>query len=170
MINPLVKIISVDDFFQREQAKNLADIVFNLNYEQVEFGEQVSNFNMIPENCNQMFSEILGTKIIVDEKNSGVFRRSIGTIHFESFESTNEWIFACAVQQSIFNVYEHHSGSLNALQGYNFNYKNLFEWDLKINYILEPGQGILFRPWLFHSFDQGIIQIFRLKEYEQTTS
>jgi hypothetical protein len=40
----------------------------------------------------------------------------------------------------------------------------LFEWDLKTNYLLDPGQGILFRPWLFHSFDTGLIQMFRLRE------
>lgn len=166
MINPLVKIITVDGFFKLEDARRLSHIVFDLQYQETEFGEQIPNFNMIPENANEMFSNILNTKISVNEEQSGVFRRPVNFIHFEGFESQNEWIFVCALQQSTFNVFEHQSGVVNALQDYKFNYRNLFEWDLKINYILSPGQGVLFRPWLFHSFDKGLIQLFRLKEHE----
>jgi hypothetical protein len=76
----------------------------------------------------------------------------------------SDWIFVVALQESTFNVFEHQSGATTALNGYKYNYRNLFEWDLQINYVLKPGQGVLFRPWLFHSFDSGVIQVFRLKE------
>ena len=66
--------------------------------------------------------------------------------------------------KSIFNIFEHKSGSANALQGHKHNYNNLFEWDLTINYEIKPGQGVMFRPWLFHSFDTGLIQTFRITE------
>ena len=164
MINSLVKIITVDGFFNLKEAKNLSQIVFDLQYEEKEYGEEIVNFNMVPENANQMFSDILNTNIVVDKERSGIFRRPKNFIHFESFDGLNDWVFVCALQQSTFNVFEHQLGSVNALQDYKFNYRNLFEWDLKINYILSPGQGILFRPWLFHSFDKGLIQLFRLKE------
>lgn len=164
MIHSLVKIITVDGFFDLENAKNLSQIVFDLKYEEKEYGEEIVNFNMVPENANKMFSDILNTDIIVDEDRSGIFRRPQNFIHFESFENLNEWVFVCALQHSTFNVFEHQSGAVNALQNYKFNYRNLFEWDLKINYLLSPGQGVLFRPWLFHSFDKGLIQLFRLKE------
>lgn len=166
MIHPLVKIITVDEFFKLEDARHLSLIVDNLQYNECEYGQEIINFNMVPEDIDQMFSTILGTNIVVDKDTSGVFRRPKLGIHFESFEGSNQWTFACALQQSTFNVFEHQSGAVSALQGYQFNYKNLFEWDLKINYILSPGQGVLFRPWLFHSFDQGLIQIFRLQEHE----
>jgi hypothetical protein len=100
---------------------------------------------------------------VIDER-SGVFRKPKQFVHFEGFDSFNEWIFVVALQQSTFNIFEHQSGATSAIDGYKFNYMNLFEWDLTVNYVLKPGQGILFRPWLFHSFDNGLIQSFRLNE------
>lgn len=164
MIHPLVKIVTVDGFFKLEDAARLSRITFDLKYEETEFGEEIPNFNMVPENANELFSNILGTNITVDQDRSGVFRRPVNFIHFEGFDKNNEWIFVCALQQSTFNVFEHQSGAITALDGHMFNYRNLFEWDLKINYILSPGQGVLFRPWLFHSLDKGLVQIFRLIE------
>ena len=164
MIHPLVKIITVDGFFQQEDAIRLSNIAVNLQYEKFEYGHEIPNFNMVPEGANELFSTILNTNIEVDEDRSGVFRRPVSWIHFEGFDEPNEWVFACALHESTFNVFEHQSGAVTARDGYKFDYRNLFEWDLQINYVLKPGQGVLFRPWLFHSFDQGIIQIFRLRE------
>ena len=164
MIHPLVKLISVDGFFTEEDARRLSYVTDSLQYEKKDIGREIPNFNMIPENANEMFSTILDTSIEVDEDRSGVFRFPELFIHFEEFDSTNEWVFAVALQPSTFNVFEHKSGATSALDKYQLGYQNLFEWDLTINYLLKPGQGVLFRPWLFHSFDTGLIQIFRLKE------
>lgn len=164
MIHPLVKIITVDGFFSNEEAIRLSNITYNLQYVKKDFGEEIENFNMVPEDANEMFSNILNTKIEVNEDKSGIFRIPERFIHFEEFSDTNEWIFAVALQDSTFDVFEHQSGIKSALGGYKYNYRNLFEWNHKINYQLAPGQGVLFRPWLFHSFDCGLIQIFRLTE------
>jgi hypothetical protein len=166
MIHTLVKIITVDGFFTKEQAINLSNATYDLHYVSKEFGKEIENFNMVPENCNDLFSNILGTNITVDEDRSGVFRIPERFIHFEGFDASNEWVFAVALQQSVFDVFEHQSGAKHALDGYKYNYRNLFEWDHKINYQLDPGCGVLFRPWLFHSFDCGLIQLFRLTENE----
>lgn len=164
MINPLVKIITVDGFFSQKEATRLANITRNLQFSKIDLGEQIENFNMVPENANELFSTIIDGDLIVDEDQSGIIRRPDFFIHFEEFNNTNEWMFAVALDQSTFNVFEHQSSATTALDGYHFNYLNLFEWDLQINYILKAGQGILFRPWLFHSFDSGLIQLFRLHE------
>lgn len=166
MIHPLVKIITVDGFFSKEEAEYLSDITYNLQYVEKQFGSEVENFNMVSENFNELISSVVGTQMQVDEDNSGVFRKPERFIHFEEFNDSNEWIFAVALQHSTFDVFEHQSGVKSALESYKYNYRNLFEWDHKINYQLDPGQGILFRPWLFHSFDCGLIQVFRLKENE----
>jgi hypothetical protein len=164
MIHPLVKLISVDGFFSEEEARRLSYVTDQLNYEQCEFGKQIPDFNMVPEGANEMFSTILNTNMLVDEDRSGIFRIPEMFIHFEEFDGIDEWVFAAALQQSTFNVFEHQSGASTALDNYQFGYRNLFEWDLQINYVLKPGQGVLFRPWLFHSFDSGLVQMFRLKE------
>lgn len=166
MIHPLVKIITVDGFLNREEGTRLGNVVRYLNYVQCEFGMEIPNFNHVPQDADKLFSEILGTSIEVDHDRSGVFRRPELFIHFESFDNLNEWIFVCALEQTMFNIYEHESGATSALEGYNFNYRNLFEWgsNTKAHYELKPGEGVLFRPWLFHSFDGGLIQLFRLSE------
>ena len=168
MINPLVKIIIVDDFYTSEVAIQLTSVTYHLKYQQTEFGEEIPNFNMVGNDTHKLFTNVLNTNINIDEECSGIFRKPSNLIHFESFNSTNEWIFMVALQPSTLNIFEHISGAKHALDGYKFNYKNLFEWNLQINHLLNPGQGILFRPWLFHSFDTGLIQIFRLTEYDNT--
>jgi hypothetical protein len=125
---------------------------------------------MTGENTSDLFSKILNTDRSVDEDKSGIFRKPNNLIHFESFENLNEWVFMVALQNSTLNVFEHKSGAFNALDNYKFNYRDLFQWNLQINYLLKPGQGVLFRPWLFHSFDTGLVQIFRLKEYDNILS
>lgn len=164
MIHPLVKIITVDGFFTGDQANTLTAATYNLQYKETEFGKEIPDFNLIPSDFDQHASKILNTTIEVDEVRSGFFRLPKSFIHFEGFDGTDEWVLAVALQQSTFNVFEHASGVTNALQGYKYNYQDLFQWDLKINYVLDPGQAVLFRPWLFHSFDTGLIQTFRLKE------
>jgi hypothetical protein len=169
MIHPLVKILTVDGFFSANDAVHLANITRSLNFIKNDFGEQVDHFNMVSPDHSLLFSTIIDTDLTVDIDRSGIIRRPEFLIHFEEFDNTNEWVFAVALDQSTFNVYEHKSGSSTALDSYHFNYRNLFEWDLQINYILKPGQGILFRPWLFHSFDNGLIQMFRLIENKELT-
>lgn len=162
MIHPLVKLITIDGFFSQEEAIRLANITRNLQFVKFPFGEYIENFNMVPENCNELFSTIIDNDLIVDEDNSGTIIRPGFFIHFEDFKNSNEWVFVVALDQSIFNVYEHLSGAKSALDGTNFDYNNILEWDYQVNYVLKPGQGILYRPWLFHSFDNGLIQKFRL--------
>lgn len=161
-----IKTMTIDGFYTQEDAFRLTSAVYNLTYSEHDFGKQIENFNLVPENANKLFSDAFRMNLSVDEDNSGVFRIPTQFTHFESFDSPNDWLFVSALQESTFNIFEHKSGAKSALDGYQFNYRNLFEWDLTVNYILKPGQGILFRPWLFHSFDSGLIQLFRLKENE----
>lgn len=162
----ILKTMTIDGFYSEEEATRLENVTFNLQYKPSEFGEEIPEFNMVPENVDELFSNVLKIPVTVKEEQSGIFRlpNRGNMIHFEGFDSLKEWLFVVAIQQSTFNYYEHQSGAKTALDGYRFNYMNLFEWDLMCNYILKPGQGMFFRPWLFHSFDSGLIQIFRLEE------
>ena len=160
----ILKTMTIDGFYTKEDATNLSHVVGNLQYKDFDFGSEIEDFNVVPEDADEMFSKVLGRNVIVDKDSSGIFRLPEHFIHFEGFDATNEWLFVVALENSTFNIYEHKTGVKTALDGYQFNYRNLFEWDLTVNYLLEPGQGIFFRPWLFHSFDMGLIQLFRLKE------
>ena len=168
-----LKTITVDGFYSQEQAIQLRNTVWNLPFKESQMGKEIENFNLVPADANTLFSNVLRIPVEVDEDRSGVFRFPILCTHFEEFDGVNEWCFAVALSASTFNLFKHidkdstvhgTSDATTALEGYKFNYKNLFEWDVTVNYLLEPGQGIFFRPWLFHSFDSGLIQMFRLKE------
>lgn len=163
----IIKTMTIDGFYTKEEGINIKHVVSTLNgYTQKEFGRELEHFNMVPKDADALFSKTLNRKLKVIHERSGIFRFPELFIHFEPFESLSEWIFAVAIDHSTFNIFEHQSGAKTALQGHDFRYKNLLEWDLTVNYLLEPGQGIFFRPWLFHSFDQGLVQIFRLEDVE----
>lgn len=74
MIHPLVKIITVDGFFTKEQANHLTAVTYNLQYKETEFGKEIPDFNLVPPDFNEQASAILNTKLEVDEERSGFFR------------------------------------------------------------------------------------------------
>ena len=158
-----IKTMTIDGFYLSESAQNICAAVFNLPYQPSDFGKEIENFNMVPQNADALFSSVLQKRVQVDPT-SGVFRVPALFIHFESFSSPKDWLFVVALQQSTFNIYEHKSGAESAIDGIQFGYRNLFEWNLTVNHLLKPGQGIFFRPWLFHTFDTGLIQMFRVQE------
>jgi hypothetical protein len=165
----LIKTMTIDEFYTKEEAKRIHSVINNLSMTKVEFGKELENFNMVPENANQLFSRALNIPVEVIEERSGIFRNPEWFIHFEEFDSLNEWLFVVAIDHTTFDLYEHQSGAKSALDGYKFNYKNLFEWNHCVNYQLAPSQGIFFRPWLFHSFISNLIQVFRLKQKNDNT-
>lgn len=162
-----LKLITIDHFYTEQEGFNISRVILPLmQFEKNDFGEDLPNFNMVPNDADEIFSKVLNSKVVVEKEKSGLFRKPdfSAFIHFEEFESVNDWLFVVALEPTTFNVFEHKSGAKNATEGYEFAYRNLFDWNLKTNIILEPGQGVFFRPWLFHSFSSGLIQIFRLKE------
>ena len=165
MINSLIKTITVDGFFTPEQAMHLCSVAKNLKYQEFEFGYQVDQFNMVPDNADQLFSEVLGSSVVVDHDQSGVFRVPKHFIHFEGFDDPREWIFVCALELSFVTIYHHlESGAQSALEQHQLDYRNMLSWDYQSQHQLIPGQGLFLRPWLFHSMDSGLVQIFRMRE------
>ncbi len=160
----ILKTITVDGFYSEEQATLLRNTVWNLPFVESQLGKEIMNFNLVQPDSAESFSKVLRIPVEVDSERSGVFRFPMLCTHFEEFNGLDEWCFAVALGASTFNLFEHKSGAKTALDGYKHNYRNLFEWDLTVNYLLNPGQAVFFRPWLFHSFDSGLIQMFRLKE------
>jgi len=156
--------MTIDEFYTEKETKSLYQIAKNLRFSDKEFGKEIENFNMVPEEADKMFSDALNIPMTVISDRSGIFRVPEFFIHFEPFESTDEWLFVVAIDLTTFDIYEHESGIKSALQGHKFNYRDLFQWNHCVNYQLAPSQGVFFRPWLFHSFQSGLIQIFRLRE------
>lgn len=163
MSRQMVKVLHTDNYFAKDTVQQLYNIAINSNFVEHEHGKQIPNFNLIQPGIEDVLSTVVGESLIVDEENSGIFRIPKLNIHFEGFDSPDEWCFAIALEKCTFNVYHHLSGAKNALEEYRFNYQNLLEWDYHTNILLEPNQGIFFRPWIFHSFNGGLIHQYRLK-------
>jgi hypothetical protein len=159
----LKKLIHIDNFFTQDDAEKLLNVSYTLRFENNDFGKEVLNFNLVDPELGPIFNKILGEEVEVIDERSGVFRQPVTFIHFEDFESIHDWIFVVALEQTTFNTYFNLNGPKTALEGYKLGYRNLFEWEVKNNIILYPNECLFFRPWLFHSFDRGLVQIYRLR-------
>lgn len=159
----MIKLLQADNFFTNEDTNKLFHVVNNLPFVEKEYGDEIDNFNLVIPGLDPVFSKLLNDNVKVDEDNSGIFRKPKLGIHFESFESPSDWIFILALEPTTFNLLYHvKSNSRSALEEYRFNYKNFLEWNYYTNILLEPNCGIIFRPWLFHSLQDGLIQVYRL--------
>ncbi len=160
----MINLLQVENFFNTDDTIKLFNVVNNLQFVDKEYGKEIENFNFVIPGLEPIFSKLLGETIIINEELSGVFRKPSNIIHFESFSSYSDWIFIIALEPTIFNLYYHvNTKTKSALTEYKFNYKNFIEWDYYTNILLEPNQGIIFKPWLFHSLQNGLIQVYRLE-------
>jgi acylphosphatase len=168
----MVKLIHADGFYNEEDAKRFKYVVGGLKYTEKDYGYEIENFNMIQRGLEPIFSRVLGEKVIIDQKRSGLFRRPKQFVHFEDFETLNEWCFVIALEKTTFNMFHHLKDGIgengdvdakSALDGWQYNYRNLMEWNIETNVMLEENQGVFFRPWMFHSLDEGkLVQYYRL--------
>jgi len=168
-----IKMVHADGFFPKGEAEALCSVVQGLQYIEKDYGLEIPNFNLVLPDIHLVFSKILGEQVVVDHARSGVVRKPYNNmIHYESFESPNEWCFILALERSTLNIYKHVADiryndydkvdSRNVLEGADFNYKNWFEWDIVSNIILECNQGVFIRPWVFHSLQDSTVQYYRI--------
>lgn len=156
----ILNFIHTSNFYSTDQANGLADIARSLQYSPCEFGVMTENFNYIQPDSEKIFSEVLNTKVTISDS-SGIFYKPNNGIHFDSFSDFSRWKFVVAVEPSIFTMFYHNSGAKSALERYDFNYNNLFDWEYQTQILMEPGQGLFYRPWMFHSLASGsIVQMF----------
>jgi hypothetical protein len=168
----MLKLIHADGFFPSEAIDYYRNAVNGLHFTETEYGLEIPNFNMIFPYMEPLLGKVVGERVIIDHQKSGIFRKPIENIHFESFDSLNEWSFIVALEQTTLNLWYHlkesgmgeagEADSWSALDGYNFNYRNLMEWNIHTNIILRPNQGVFIRPWVFRSLQNGLIQYYRL--------
>jgi len=165
---PMVKMLHADGFFPAGDVENCVAAVKDMRFTEKEYGYELDHFNMVLGGLEPILSKVLGERVIVEHSRSGIFRKPFNNIiHFENFDSLNEWCFIVALEKNTLNLFHHRNqkgetDAKTALDGYQFNYRNLFEWDLHTNVLLEPNQGVFIRPWVFHTLDSNLVQYYRL--------
>lgn len=174
MSRRMVKLIHADGFFPNNDAENLKNLAQGLQFVPKPYGYEIENFNLIFPDSETIFHKVLGERVTVDPKRSGVIRKpNNNAIHFEHFDSSEEWCFVVALEPTEVNFWHHidpkegmgdfsKPDGYHALQEIQYNYKNLFEWKIHTNIILETNQCLFFRPWVFHSLYDGMVQYYRL--------
>lgn len=173
MSRSMVKLIHADDFFPEQDVKNLAAAVKGMNFAPYPYGYELPNFNLIFPDIEIVLGKVLGERVTVDVARSGVIRKPYNNaIHFEHFESSEEWCFIVALEPTTINLWHHiddtkkgdasKANSKSVFEGYEYDYTNFFEWKIHTNIVLEPNQGIFIRPWVFHSLESGLVQYYRL--------
>ena len=174
MSRRMVKLIHADEFFPKDEATALKNMVQGLQFVPTRHGMEIANFNLIFPDSEQIFYKVLGERVAVDVKRSGVIRKPDNNlIHYEEFESSEEWCFMVALENTVVNFFYHtdpnqglgdlaDANARSAFDGTEFDYRNLFEWKIHTNIHLETNQCLFFRPWVFHSLQEGLIQYYRL--------
>jgi hypothetical protein len=170
----MVKLIHADNFFPNNDAQNLKHVADSLEFVQKPYGYEIPNFNLILQDIEYIFHKVVGERVIVDPNLSGVVRKpNNNAIHYEHFDSTEDWCFIIALEPTVVNFWYHidptnKMGELgipdakSALDGTDFNYNNIFEWKIHTNIVMETNQALFFRPWVFHSLQDGMVQYYKM--------
>lgn len=165
----ILNFIHTLNFYTDEQLSGLTTFARELTYQPSEFGS-MSTLAYCQSDHEKTFSSVMNTPITIHPDSGNFYRPNTG-IHFNTFENFNMWKFAVAIEPTIFTMFYHSSGAKSALDGVNFNYNNMFEWEYQTQIMMEPGQGLFYRPWMFHSFASGsIIQKFDIVEQPNKVS
>jgi len=173
MSRSMVKLIHADNFFPEEDVKKLREAVKDMKFVMKPYGYELPDFNLIFPDIETILYRVLGERVTVDTERSGVIRKPYNNaIHFESFDSSEEWCFIVALEHTTINLWHHiedaskgdmsEADSRSVFDGVEYNYNNFFEWKIHTNIVLEPNQGLFIRPWIFHSLESGTIQYYRL--------
>jgi len=169
----MVKLLHADGFYPQQDVKNLKNAVSSMTFVPSQYGDEVERFNLIPQDAEFIFQRVVGERLQIDYDRSGIIRRPYNNaIHFEDFQNPNEWCFILALEPTTVNLWHHiedqtmgelsAADSTSAIEGFDYNYRNLFEWKIHTNILLEENQGLFIRPWMFHSLENGLVQYYRL--------
>jgi hypothetical protein len=163
-------LIHINNFYNFQP--EIPKVISNLNFVPKVYGEEIENFNAVNISLDEIFSEILGQKIII-KTDSGVFRKPYETIHFENFSEKIRFVAYMGIEKNVFKTFRHkETGSLSVF-GLNkelnledfikSNCYDLDKWEQKTEINLDLGDLIITRPWFWQSLSNKTTQIFYLE-------
>ena len=158
----VMNFIHARDYFPKGEVEGFRPLIEDVHWEPRKYGKEIPDFNLIFNNIDVLWGKMLGDFIDIDRPVSGTFRRPYPVIHFEDFDSLNEWRFIVAMEDNEFKTYVHKSGAKTALDGYEFDYFNPDDWEVETIIKLKANDSLFFRPWNFHSFNEGVIHYYKL--------
>lgn len=160
----VLNFIHARDFFTEEVANNFASVAKGLveKYQPMEYGLEIPMFNMTYPEMDMLMGAMLGDYMKIVEEKSGTFRIPYDNlIHFEFFNSLHEWRLAIALEDNNFRTYRHITAR-DARIAYELDYHNPDDWKVETQINLAAGDAVLYRPWVFHSFEAKPIHCYTI--------
>jgi len=167
-----INYIHARDYFPKGEIEQFRPWLENVKWVDTKFGKEIENINMIFENIDIILGKMSGDLLEIDRKKSGTLRKTLHeVIHFEDFEDTNDWRFVVAVDDNEFKTYIHKDGFKSILDYTNddseekplLDYLNIEDWETETVIKMKPNDVLFYRPWIFHSFQDGILHYYKLK-------
>jgi len=151
--------------------KDYASIISDMIYKDNIYGSEIPDFNQYDSDFDKFISTSLGEDLR-STKNSGLFRKPYGDIHFEMFDHNLKYIFALVMSDMDFKTYKYIDGGYNSAIDMDNNIesfdmescKDISKWEETAIIKLKAGDGICFRPWLWHSMSESLLQIFYVED------
>lgn len=158
----VMNFIHARDFWQEGDAEKFKTVIKNIDkWQPKEYGWEIPDFNMLDPELDMVFGEMLGDYVKVEDETC-VFRLPYPIVHFESFNSLNEWRLAVALEDNVFKIYNHISGVKDARYGYEFDYQKEDDWIVETQMNLKQNDAVFYRPWTFHSFEFKPLHCYKI--------
>jgi hypothetical protein len=168
----VINYIHARDYFPKDEVDQLRPLVQDVHWADKKFGKEMEHFNLIFNDIDLVIGKMVGDMVEIDRPASGTLRRTIHEIiHFEDFEDLNDWRFVVAIEDNEFNTFIHKDGYKNILDYTRdenedkpeLDYLNRDEWEVETTIKMKPNDVLFYRPWIFHSFQDGILHYYKLK-------
>jgi hypothetical protein len=154
----------------RKDITQFTDALLGMTFKEMLYGEELVDFNQYDPSFDGVISESLGEKLKSTES-SGLFRKPYEVIHFENFYEKSRYVFMLAYEDCFFKTYKHIETGSDSIFNIEceldkFISSNCFDtskWSETGSIKLEAGDGICFRPWLWHSIQRKLVQVFYIE-------
>ena len=168
----VINYIHARDYFPKGEIESLRPLVNDVHWTEKKFGQEMEHFNLIFNDIDIVLGKMSGDLLEIDRPNSGTLRKTMHEIiHFEDFEDLNDWRFIVALDENEFKTYIHKDGYKSFLDYIKdgaeekpmLEYLNNEHWEEEATIKMKPNDVLFYRPWLFHSFQDGILHYYKLK-------
>lgn len=161
--------IYIENFYHN--AKDLFEIVSKLEFKENYQGYEIKDFNLIPPNIPNDFSDIIGRAVVVSQ-DSGLFRKPYNPVHFENFNENSIFVGIVALEDTIFRTHKHKE--TNSTNVFNINNNidvfvkencfNIEKWNCVSEIKMTAGSLVLVKPWIWHYLDNKIVKVFYIEK------
>jgi hypothetical protein len=168
----VINYIHARDYFPHDEVHRISPLVQDVSWSDKKFGKEMDHFNLIFPDIDIILGKMVGDLVEIDRKESGTLRKPLHEIiHFEDFNDLNDWRFVVALDDNEFRTYNHKNGYKSFVDYIKdeseekpiLDYINIDEWDLEAVIKMKTNDVLFYRPWVFHSFQDGILHYYKMK-------